>query len=109
MANMENRTHPRVNKLFFIAYVNLEEGEQKYPVSLGRTLNISAIGVGMEVYQPLAVDSSMEMEIGLEEDNLQVKGKILHVTDLGSDKYFIGIQFDEYQEKLAHISTSHQT
>jgi c-di-GMP-binding flagellar brake protein YcgR len=106
MGNQENRTQPRVGKLYFIAYINREEGEQKSPVSLGRTLNISATGVGMEVYQAVSVDSSMEMEIGLEKDNLSIKGKVMHVTDLGNGKYYIGIKFDEIQEKLASLVIS---
>ena len=104
MADTSTRAQPRVNKLFFIAYVNREGDTQKTPVSLGRTLNISAIGVGMEVFQALAVDSTMEMEIGLATETLEVTGKVVHITPQGDEAFYVGIQFDEPQEKLAMIA-----
>lgn len=104
MTSSDNRTYPRVNKLFFIAYVNREGDEQKSPVSLGRTLNISAVGVGMEVHQPVAIGSLMEMEIGLSRENLPILGTVVHSSDLGNDKYYLGIQFDQTQPKLASLS-----
>ena len=101
MPSAENRTHPRVNKLNFIAYVNREGDEQKSPVSLGRTLNVSATGVGMEVYQQVAIGSIMEMEIGLANGNLPVIGTVVHANNLENGKYYIGIQFDQLQPTLA--------
>jgi PilZ domain-containing protein len=103
MVTTGTRAQPRVNKLFFIAYVNREGDSQKTPVSLGRTLNISALGVGMEVFQPLTVDSTMEMEIGLATETLEVTGKVVHITPQGNEAFYVGIQFDEPQEKLAML------
>jgi len=37
----------RVNKLFLTAYISREGEEQRTPVSLGRTLDISMTGDGM--------------------------------------------------------------
>ena len=104
MTSSENRAYPRVNKLYFIAYVNREGDEQKAPVSLGRTLNISAVGVGMEVYQPLAIGSIMEMEIGLSRENLPIFGTVVHSNELDGGKFYIGIQFDQVQPRLAALS-----
>jgi PilZ domain-containing protein len=104
MTPSDNRVSPRVNKLYFIAYVNLEGDEQKSPVSLGRTLNISATGVGMEVYQPVAVGSLMEMEIGLSRENIPVQGTVVHANDLENGRFYLGIQFDRVQPKLAAVS-----
>ena len=95
------RACPRVNKLFFIAYVNREGEEQKTPISLGRTLNVSANGVGMEVFQPIAVGSAMEMEIDLQNSTLPLLGRVVHAQDHGDGTFYLGIQFDVPQEQLA--------
>ena len=95
------RREPRVNKLFLTAYVNREGAEQKTPVLLGRTFDISTVGVGMEVYQEVAVGSTMELEIDLQDFLLEIKGKVVHVRSTESGSFQIGIEFDEPQEKLA--------
>jgi c-di-GMP-binding flagellar brake protein YcgR len=96
----KERQYPRVNKLFFISYIAREGGEQKTPISMGRILNISSTGIGMEVFQELAVNSTMEMDIDAEDFNLSVQGKVVHSHALDDGKYYVGIQFNEPQEKL---------
>ncbi len=100
------RQYPRVNKLFFISYIAREEGEQKTPISMGRTLNISSTGVGIEVFQELGVNSTMEMEIGVEDYKLSVQGKIIHSHTQEDGKYYVGIQFNEPQKKLQEMLAS---
>ena len=95
------RREPRVNKLFLTAYVNREGAEQKTPVLLGRTFDISSAGVGMEVFQEVAAGSTMELEIDLQDFLLEIKGKVIHVRPTEAGSFHIGIQFDEPQEKLA--------
>lgn len=97
------RSSPRVRKLFFISYINKERDEQKTPVSLGRTTDISSSGVGMEIYQQISVDSIMEMEIDAEQFSISVQGTVAHVRDLGDGRYLIGVQFSTPQDKLAEI------
>ncbi len=97
----KERKYHRVNKLFFISYIATEGGEQKTPVSMGRTLNASSTGIGMEVYQELPVGSTMEMDIGAEELKISVKGKVVHSHPLEDGKHYVGIQFDEPQEMLS--------
>ena len=97
------RSWPRVNKLLFIAYVNREEGEQKTPVLLGRTLDLSATGVGMEVFEPVKVGSTMELEIDLEEETFAVQGTVVHAREAEGGAFHIGIRFTAPQERLARI------
>ncbi|HLO25965.1 MAG TPA: PilZ domain-containing protein [Geobacteraceae bacterium] len=102
---MENpeRREPRVNKLFLTAYVNREGKEQKTPVLLGKTFNISPSGVGMEVYQEVLAGSTMELQIDLRDSLLAIKGKVVHVRRAEGDCYHIGVEFDEPQELLGDL------
>lgn len=98
------RRYPRVNKLFLIAYVNREENKQRTPVCIGRTLDISPAGIGMEVYEEVNAGSTMEMELDLKDFILSVQGKVMHARRDEEGRYIIGVEFDEPQEKLAGIT-----
>jgi len=100
------RSAPRVNKLSFISFVSREGGEQSSPVSLGRTLNISAAGVGIEIFREIATGSTMEMEIALGEEIIPVRGKVVHSHGLESGGHYLGIEFDRPVERLASVSVT---
>jgi Tfp pilus assembly protein PilZ len=98
------RRYPRLNKLFLLAFVACEEGRQKSPVSLGRIINISQFGIGIEVFDQVPVGSEMEMEIDLHDMIVQAAGRVAHITPAEDGKFIIGIEFKEEQEKLTqHI------
>jgi hypothetical protein len=100
MQDEKPRRSPRVNKLFLTAYVNRDGEEQKTPVSLGRTLDISMTGVGMEVFQEVQVGSEMDLELDLQGSLLTVQGKVVHVRRDGEEQYVIGVEFNEPQKQL---------
>jgi len=110
----EKRVTPRVQKLFMIAYLPKESGPLRTPVSLGRTVDISPSGVGMEIYKEVAVETVMEMEIDLEGLPVLARGKVVRVDLLDNGNYLIGIRFDAEQELLqtkiatAQIGSLHQ-
>lgn len=96
----EKRGTPRVQKLFMIAYVSQDEQPTRTPLSLGRTIDISSSGVGMEVYREIAVGTVMEMEIDLSDLPVPAWGKVVRIDPLDNGNYRIGIRFDEEQELL---------
>ncbi len=98
--NEEKRGNPRVQKLFMIAYLPKGDGPSRTPISLGRTVDISPSGVGMEVYKELAVGTVMEMEIDLDDLPVPAWGKVVRADPLGNGNYLIGIRFDDNQEML---------
>jgi len=110
----EKRVTPRVQKLFMIAYLPKENGPARTPVSLGRTIDISPSGVGMEIYKEIAVGAVMEMEIDLEGLPVLARGKVVRVDLLDNGNFLIGISFDAEQELLqtkiaaAQIKSLHQ-
>jgi len=96
----EKRVSPRVHKLFMIAYLPKDDGSARTPLSLGRTIDISPTGVGMEVYKEVAVGTVMEMEIDLDDLSVLVRGKVTRVDLLDNGNFLIGIRFDAEQELL---------
>ena len=96
----ERRRHLRVRSLYLVSYVSKEGGVQKSGVSMARTLNVSQIGVGVEVYEPVEVDTVVEMEIAVKESIFPVRGKVIHSRKKPDGYWVIGIAFDEVQEEL---------
>ncbi len=103
MQNDEPRQAIRVSRLFLTSYVNLDEKGPKTPVSVGRTLNVSMIGVGMEVFQEIEVGSIMDMEFDVKGSLLTVMGKVIHVHAEDGGGFVIGVEFDEPQKLLENL------
>ena len=106
MQNVDPRQSARVNKLFLTAYVNRDDKEQKTPVSMGRTLDVSMTGVGMEVFQEVRAGSSMDLEFAMQESLVTVHGRVVHVRQADRGSYIIGVEFDEPQKELEILKTS---
>lgn len=102
--SLNHRATPRIDKLSFISFIETENSEQKCPVSIGRTLNISSTGLGIEVFLQVLAGSTMEMNICLGDEILATRGKVVHSRPLESGGYFLGIEFDTVQEKLAAVA-----
>ena len=96
----ERRRHPRVQSLYLVSYVSKEGEVQKSGVSMARTLNVSQVGIGVEVYEPVEVDTLIEMEIAVKESIFPVRGKVIHSQKKPDGHWVIGIAFDEVQEEL---------
>ena len=96
----ERRRHPRVKSLYLVSYVSKKGEVQKSGVSMARTLNVSQVGVGVEVYEPVEVDTLMEMDIAIKENIFAVRGKVIHSQKKPDGHWVIGIAFDEVQEEL---------
>ena len=96
----ERRRHPRVQSLYLVSYVSKEGEAQKSGVSMARTLNVSQVGVAVEVYEPVEVDTHMEMEMAVKDTIFSVRGKVIHSRKKPDGHWVIGIAFDEVQEEL---------
>lgn len=99
----QTRSAPRIDKLSFISFMEKENDEQKSPVTMGRTINISATGLGIETFQDIPEDAVMEMDISLGEEIIHARGKVVRSTKLASGAFFLGITFDNYQERLETV------
>ncbi len=103
MQNDELRQSVRVSKLFLTSYVNSDERGQRTPVSMGRTLNVSRRGVGMEVFQEIEVGTSMDLELDVKGNILTVRGRVIHAQAEEGGSLTVGIEFDQPQETLEEL------
>jgi c-di-GMP-binding flagellar brake protein YcgR len=103
MANKEKRRYPRIESLNLIAYACLNENEKPVNQGMGRTLNVSRVGLLLETAYPLDCENVLLIDVGLMDDLIDIIGRVVH-TRLNKDgKHETGIEFVEIDEGSALI------
>jgi c-di-GMP-binding flagellar brake protein YcgR len=62
---------------------------------MGRTLNVSESGILLETHFPIQASQHVTLSIGLEEDLVDIKGRVVHLVRRDSGKYEMGIEFTD--------------
>ncbi len=90
----DTRHHPRVKNLNL---VQIDRHSQEGPTDLatGRTLDISGGGIRLELYHPLPLRSMVEVTLALDEDLVDVRGKVVYLEEIDDERCAMGIQFLE--------------
>ena len=94
MTNHEKRKHSRYSSIN-LSYVCLDEDQQVIHQFMGKTLNISEDGLLLETHFPIDMLSTLILSIGLQDDLVEIKGKVSYCRPLGHGKYGIGIKILE--------------
>jgi hypothetical protein len=88
---VEKRRFPRIDSIN-LSYICLDKQEKVLQQAMGRTLNISKEGFLLETHFPMKEDYTLMASIGLEDDTIDVKGKIVHCQSMGGGKYAAGVE-----------------
>ena len=93
MGDKNQRKFERKDSLNILDYVVI--GEKGDPISngMGRTLNVSESGLLLETHNPLTKGQTLLITVGLEEDTVELKGKVNHVEPASKKKFCSGIEF----------------
>ena len=95
---IERRKHQRFESLNLLSYVCLDENNRALDQGMGRTLNVSKGGILLETYNPIDSEHTMVLTIGLKDNMVDIKGKIVHAGTDEDGKFKSGIQFIEMDE-----------
>ena len=98
MMQEERRLHPRVDALNLIAYDFMDEVGQVVMRGMGKTLNISEGGILLETHIQIEQQYNVLLSIGLENDLIDIKGKVVASRPGKVDKFESGIKFLEIGE-----------
>jgi hypothetical protein len=93
MSNSERRRYVRPESLNLLDYIVVDEHGVQGNYSMGRTLNISIGGILMETHIQLTAGQQVMITIGLEDDLVDVMGRIIHSTLYQDGMYHNGIEF----------------
>jgi len=102
MITKENRKHERVaslNLLHFTGYRNdviIKQG-------MGRTLDVSEAGILLETHFLMELQDQLSLTIGLEDDLVEMKGKVVYCNEEESGKFKMGIEFFEVDNNALQV------
>ena len=105
----DRRRDPRLAEQCHVAYREIREGETKRKTTDADMVNLSASGICLSSPEPVAPDTHLALEVGLEGEPAPVMaiGRVVW-CDRDADQYRIGICFtwlrEEDREALAVIA-----
>lgn len=98
MGNKKDRKFKRIESLNLVSFTHLDQNMNPDYEGAARTLDISENGILLEFFRPFNVHSFMDMEIAIKDSIINVKGKIVNVSENG-DKFKLGIEFIEISQE----------
>ncbi len=103
MTTQEKRQHYRINSQNLLSYACYDKEDNLVKQGMGRTLNVSAVGIRLETHVELESGSRVELTIGLEEELVTIEGKIVYVKPGQEGRFEAGIQFFEVDQKTGSL------
>ena len=89
----EKRKHSRVDSIYLLSYVNLDENDKEMMQGMGRTINVSESGIMLETHVAFSENDTVDVVVGLKEDMVTIRGKVVFSRTVGTGLYQSGIQF----------------
>ena len=88
--DQNRRRAPRVRSINLVAYVGKRRERQTTPIALGKTLDLSPLGVRIEVNTELKEGDLLDLEIGAGERLVRAEARVVHVPspETGEDLFF---------------------
>lgn len=102
MTTKENRKYERVaslNLLHFTGYRNdviIKQG-------MGRTLDVSESGILLETHFLMELQDQLSLTIGLEDDLVEMEGRVVYCNEEEGGKFKMGIEFFEVDNNALQI------
>ena len=92
MESDEKRKSERIDSHNLISYVCYDEHNEEEGQGMGRTLNVSRGGITLETHNEIK-SPFVELTIGLEDDIIEIKGRVIYCKKNENDKFATGIEF----------------
>ncbi len=99
MVTDEKRIATRIESSNLLSYVCLDENNHEMMQGMGRTLNVSEGGILLETHVPIDPHHIVSLTIALENDLMDLKGKIAYSRKQEDGKFESGIEFMEMDEE----------
>ena len=99
---IEKRKHARTESLNLIHYVHFDDNGEEGAQGMGRTLNVSESGILLETHTPVEIHHIVSMTIGLYDDVVDIRGRVMYTNTNAVGKYESGIEFFDMDEKSRH-------
>lgn len=91
-----------MDSLHLLDYLVIDKEGQQTTYSMGRTLDVSAHGLKLEVTKEVAVGDTLLVTVGLEDDLIDLTGEVKFCTP-SSNRYTTGIEFSDIKEEGTRV------
>jgi len=92
---INKRKHERVDALNLLSYVTIDSDGKEWNQGMGRTLNISESGLQLETNEPIQTKYILLISIGIEDQLVDIKGKVVYTNRGDAGMFETGIEFIE--------------
>jgi hypothetical protein len=97
----EKRKYPRIKTQNVISYICTDEDDNQLGEGVGETMNISQGGILLKTPLPIEAEYILLTTIDLENNTIDIKGKVAHSQRDESGKFKTGITFlGTHNEKI---------
>lgn len=94
----EKRKHSRVDSIYLLNYVNLDENDKAMMQGMGRTINVSESGIMLETHVAFSQNDAVDIVVGLKEDMVTIRGQVVFTRKTDTGRYQSGIQFSAIED-----------
>jgi len=93
MGGINNRESERKDTLNLVDYVVLDENGRETDRAMARTMNVSEKGILLETHKPLTKGQQLMITIGLRNELIEFKGRVVHCETCANEFHCSGIEF----------------
>ena len=105
MNRQDRRKAPRSDSINLLHYACLDGENKPWHQGMGRTLNVSVSGLKMETHEPIESERLVLFGLGLGNDLVDIRCKIVYSHETAPGRFESGIQFmlmDAAAAKILH-------
>ncbi len=99
----DNRKHHRIDSLNLISYVCFDEDNNPVMQGMGRTLNVSEDGILLDTNVMIDLHYTLSLKIGLEDELIDIKGKVIYSRPDGDGNFKTGIQLFKIEQNTLKL------
>ena len=100
---INKRKHERFDSLNLLSYVTLDSDGKEWNQGMGRTLNISESGLQLETNEPIQTKYILLISIGIEDQLVDIKGKVVYTNRGDAGMFETGIEFIEVKSEAMTV------
>ena len=89
----EKRKHSRIDSIYLLNYVHLDDNGKAVMQGMGRTINVSESGIMLETHIALNQTDTVDVVVGLKEDMVPIRGKVVFTQTTEIGRFRSGIEF----------------
>lgn len=103
MDNNEQRRSRRFDSLNLLHYQVVDARQGQLGDGMARTLNVSKGGLLLETNTAFERGQELTVTVGLEEEQVDVRGQVVHCQPSGERLYATGVRFENLAPEAAKV------